>query len=438
MTPAATQGPLAAPEETGSEAGAVDWPVVDATAGPLGLAVSGGSDSTALAVLFARYRPDRIGALLTVDHGLRRDARDDVAAVEALGARIGVPVVALRAPPGWTPAGNAQAAARALRYGLMREACATHGLAALVLGHTADDQAETLLLRLGRGSGLRGLAAMRPDVTIDGLRRLRPLLRCRREDLRAMIAREGMSWREDPTNTVETFRRVAVRSALPRLGALGITVDRLGAAAAQLARASDAIDAAVAAVLSRATVDRAGAATICAHALFGAPEEVRLRALSDLATTVGGRAYPPDLSAVERAADALARPRTAFTLARACLRREGGRIVAWREPRGLASLTLEGGQRVVYDGRVAVSLAEACAPVVIAPLGAERARALPAVARREAMASAPAVFCADRCVAAPLLGIRERNAAPPLVFMTLVRHTAPGVAPPRQSWQGRL
>ena len=186
-----------------------------AALGPSALAVSGGSDSTALMVLFAdwlreRGRPIQDCTVLTVDHGLRSTSADEARAVAALAAELGYRHATL-AWEGSKPRAGIQAAARAARYRLMGGYMRAHGIRLLLTAHTRDDQAETLLMRLARGSGLDGLAAIPslsrlgergPGDNADGDRRWigRPFLDVPKACLRATLEERGVRWMEDPSN----------------------------------------------------------------------------------------------------------------------------------------------------------------------------------------------------------------------------------------------
>lgn len=379
-----------------------DVALLKAAGGPLGLAVSGGSDSTALAVL-AREAGFADAVVLTVDHGLRAGSADDAAAVAALAARLGLPCHCLQAGP--HDGSSVQAWARNVRYGLLRDAAERLGITAIVTAHTMDDQAETLLLRLGRGSGLRGLGAIRADTARDGLRILRPMLGARRADLRAALAARGISWRDDPSNDDTRFARVAIRQLGPALDAAGLTAPRLAGAAAHLARASAAVDGAVARLAASAVrVDRAGAVFIARALLVDAAQEVRLRLLADAVQMAGGLARGPRFDALSHAADLALRGEGRTTLGRTVLDAGPAEIVLWREARGIRAVDLAPGNACVFDGRYKISLAADAAPVTLAPLGKAAARC-PALGHPGARAAAPAVFRDGRFLAAPTLGV---------------------------------
>ncbi|HMA16405.1 MAG TPA: tRNA lysidine(34) synthetase TilS, partial [Kiloniellaceae bacterium] len=221
------------------------------------VAVSGGPDSLALTYLlhdWARERGGRVTAF-TVDHGLRPEAAREAAWVgrHLSAAGIAHRVLCWVGPkPPKNPGGSRQAAARAARYRLLLAACEAEGFLHLALAHHLEDQAETFLLRLGRGSGLDGLAAMAPVGEAAGLRLLRPLLDCPRDRLKATLRARGLDWVEDPSNDDDAYARVRLRRLLPALAGEGLTPARLARTCRNLARARAALEVAVAGVLARA------------------------------------------------------------------------------------------------------------------------------------------------------------------------------------------
>lgn len=251
---AARPGPLPSGQSRAALVAEVERALVVARPGVgVVVAVSGGPDSAALAFLVTEARPDLAVTLGHVRHHLRDDAAD-VAAATRQAAWLGRPLQIIDVTV--EPAGQGvEAAARTQRYAALRGVVAAAGARWLVVGHTADDQAETALLRLARGTGVRGLAAMAPasgDI-------LRPLLRLRRADVRAFVAGEGLVTAADPTNIDPVVRRVVVRTrVLPALA--DVAADPVGALArlADLARIdADHLDAAAAAACG-AVVQRYG------------------------------------------------------------------------------------------------------------------------------------------------------------------------------------
>ncbi|WP_367159809.1 tRNA lysidine(34) synthetase TilS [Erythrobacter sp.] len=176
------------------------------------MAVSGGPDSLALLLLAHAALPGRI-AVASVDHGLRAEAAGEVAMVEALCAERGIPFTALAVE---VPRGNLQSRAREARYEALARWVREQGCGALATAHHADDQAETLLMRLARGSGLAGLAGVRAHGHVPGSEILlvRPLLSWRKRDLETVVAAAGIEPARDPSNEDEAFDRVRVRRHL--------------------------------------------------------------------------------------------------------------------------------------------------------------------------------------------------------------------------------
>ncbi len=210
------------------------WP----EGGRLGLAVSGGADSLALLLLAHAAIPGRF-AVATVNHGLRPEAAVECAMVAAVCAErdIRCAVLAVR-----TGSGNLQAAAREARYAALAEWAEHEGLSALATAHHADDQAETLIMRLNRASGLTGLTGVRARGLVPGssLALLRPLLRWRRAELAAIVARTGLDPARDPSNADDAYDRVRIRKALAAADWLDPAA--LAESARHLADADEAID----------------------------------------------------------------------------------------------------------------------------------------------------------------------------------------------------
>lgn len=212
------------------------WSADDRT-GPLGLAVSGGPDSLALMLLAHAVLPGQI-AVASVDHGLRPEAAGEVALVERLAGERGIPFTAITLTP---RPGNLQAQARAGRYAALAEWARARGLGAVATAHHADDQAETLLMRLNRGSGLAGLAGVRAASRIENSEvvLLRPLLGWRKGELEAVVAAAGIAAVQDPSNANPDFERAAIRARLAE--ADWIDPARLATSAAHIAEGWQAL-----------------------------------------------------------------------------------------------------------------------------------------------------------------------------------------------------
>lgn len=262
----------------------------------LGLAVSGGPDSLALLLLAAAARPGLVEAA-TVDHGLRPESAGEAAMVADLCGRIGVPHAIL---PVALAAGNLQAEARGARYAALAGWMEQRGLAALATAHHADDQAETLLMRLNRASGVAGLAGVRARGPVPGTRLplVRPLLEWRRAELARTVAEAGLSAVDDPSNAADRFDRVRLRKALAT--ADWIDVPALARSAAHIGDADLAIEWAARREWQEAVTRAPMGLTYRPQA----PRAIALRVMTRIITELDGP-EPPRGSAVGRVFDAL-------------------------------------------------------------------------------------------------------------------------------------
>lgn len=219
-----------------------DWSALNQPdTGPVALAVSGGPDSCALLALGALALPGRVIAA-TVDHGLRPESADEARQVATLCAARGVPHATVRLQ--MAAGSGVQARARAARYAALADWARAHGAGVLATAHHADDQAETMIMRLNRGAGVRGLAGMRPLGQVPGdptLPLARPLLGWRRADLAAVAQAAGMVVVHDPSNRDSRFERVRVRQGLAE-AVDWLDPEGLAASAAHLADADAALE----------------------------------------------------------------------------------------------------------------------------------------------------------------------------------------------------
>jgi tRNA(Ile)-lysidine synthase len=253
------------------------------------LAVSGGPDSVALMWLMARWHralsrgPELVA--VTVDHGLRTEAASEAREVKRLAAELDLRHRTLR----WTgekPKTGVPAAAREARYRLLAQAARSVGASHIVTAHTRDDQAETLLMRLLRGSGIAGLAAMARVSARDGVMLARPLLDVSKARLIATLNKANISYAEDPTNRDTLFTRPRLRALLPALAAEGGDARALARLAMRLSRANAAVEVLTDGAERYLTLKGQGALQPARDAiLFDAPafaalpEEIRLRLL---------------------------------------------------------------------------------------------------------------------------------------------------------------
>ncbi|MEJ0013671.1 MAG: tRNA lysidine(34) synthetase TilS [Bauldia sp.] len=350
-----------------------------AGAGLIALAVSGGADSLALLDAVDRWRGKRRVVVLTVDHRLRKGSRAEAEGVAKIAKARGLDARILTRA-GARPTGDIEAAARAARYRLLLDACRDIGATHLAVAHHRDDLAETFLLRLRRGSGVFGLAAMRPVLEVGGVTIVRPFLGVPRSRLAAATAAAKLTPVVDPMNDDPRFDRARMRRLL---AGEGIDATALAATAIRLADAADAIDAAASALLG--DVDAWGIAWLEPAALAAAPREVQLRAVTRLLLAVGGDDYPPRHERLAALVDAMLAGPARFkrTLAGAVVELKSGRFAFSREAGrdGLPTLPAKPGAPVVWDGRYAIAVtSEAPSGLSVGPLSATAP--FPALRRR--------------------------------------------------------
>jgi tRNA(Ile)-lysidine synthase len=265
--------------------------------GPVGIAVSGGADSLSLLLLAAAARPDRI-AVATVDHRLRAESAAEARFVGEICATLGVPHATL--PVDVASGASLQAQARHARYRALGDWAAERGLAAVATAHHADDQAETLLMRLARGAGLSGLAATRARRPLaPGIALVRPLLGWRRGELRAIVEAAGIEPIDDPANRDPRHDRSRFRGLLER--ADWAEPERLASSASWLAEADEALEWALAPLIATRLSESARTVVVDPE---GLPREMQRRLLLAAIERLGGqRPRGPEL---ERAMRALA------------------------------------------------------------------------------------------------------------------------------------
>lgn len=292
---------------------------------PGAIAVSGGGDSVALMHLLADWaRARKLDApkILTVDHGLTAGSKTRASEVKAQAKKRNLDCEILT----WKtskPKSGIEAAAREARYRLMGEWCRANKISFLYVAHSQDDQAETFLLRLARGSGLDGLSAMRdvapfPVKGFSGLSLVRPLLDMTRDDLRRFLKAREIAWHEDPMNADPHFARVRFRMIRSTLEEAGLTSTRIAAAARHLARAREVLERDTAQLLDRVTRREGARTLIDGAALAAAPRELGLRALAELLKLAGGQTYRPRFEQLESLFDSLSTGRFAARTLHGC------------------------------------------------------------------------------------------------------------------------
>ena len=280
------------------------------------LAVSGGPDSVALMWLAARWRRSlsrgpRLVAV-TVDHGLRPEAAREALDVKRLARALDLEHRTMRWK-GTKPKTGLPAAARIARYELLARAARACGATHVLTAHTRDDQAETLLMRLLRGSGIAGLAAMARQSERDGFLLARPLLHLPKARLIATLGKARIAFADDPTNRDTNFTRSRLRALLPALAAEGGDARALARLASRLARANAAVEILadgaeryLALKGSEAGLPGFDAQTFDVKTFAALPEEIRLRLLKRAIDRYGHEG-PAELGKVETLLAALDR-----------------------------------------------------------------------------------------------------------------------------------
>ena len=259
------------------------------------VAVSGGADSMALAVLADRWARKRHGKIiaLTVDHGLRSESQSEA---KLAHKRLSIRDIdcQLLVWHGDKPTSGIQAAAREARYRLMGNWCRRQGVLHLLVAHHREDQAETILSRLARASGADGLAGMAAIHEVPDIRLLRPCLSLPGDRLRAVLLKYKIDWSEDPSNEDTMYERVRLRALLPLLASEGVDAEALSGTARRMAAVRAGLEAATADFLgAHAEIFPEGYASFDRAAFLTVDPEIGRRVLIALLTTIGGNVYPP-------------------------------------------------------------------------------------------------------------------------------------------------
>lgn len=328
----------------------------------IAFAVSGGADSVALlrlAHVWAQQldRPPHF-TILTVDHRLRDASADEAAWVKSQATALGLPHHTL-VWDGEKPKTGIQAKARTARYALMTAFARANSIPALAVAHTADDQAETLLMRLARGSGLDGLAGMAAVSVFEDLALLRPLLELTRARLVASLNSLGQHWIEDPSNNNAHYERVRVRQMLRQENAFNFNISDLALAAKRLRRARTAIEAMADIFLRQTLVTRdAGFGRMDLALFFENPEEVALKVLGRLIHTYSGMNSPIRMSKLEACYAALRKGARSTTLGGCLFLIRRGTLYVMREFGRMKreSVPIAPGESILWDRRFSIYL----------------------------------------------------------------------------------
>lgn len=304
------------------------------------IAVSGGPDSMALCRLAHAWAASNGAKVvgLTVDHQLRTEAQAEAHSVNGWLADFGMSHEVLT----WTEGvkikhldRSPQADARDARFGLLCHWCKANGIEALMTAHHADDQAETFLYRLIRGSGVDGLAAIAAETNRNDVRLLRPLLGFPKADLVATCEDSGQAWVSDPSNDHDAFARVRLRKIMAALEGEGLERDRILKTVSHMQRAKAAIDCTVDAYMEAESIQsHSGSVHLNLEALLALPNEVALRVLARCLAQVSGAIYPPRFDSLEGLYQALGTTLWSDRTLHGCqIRLKGAQIVVSLEER---------------------------------------------------------------------------------------------------------
>lgn len=268
----------------------------------IAVAVSGGSDSLALAFLAHQWGKAHKHTIiaLTVDHGLRAASAGEARQVSGWCKKEGIEHHILK----WkknTDRGNLQARARVARYELMTRFCNEHDIHTLLVAHTVDDQAETVLLRIMRGSGVDGISAIASDITVNNVTVMRPLLDVSRTQLQDFLTERKQRWVSDPSNDDTRYARVVVRQFLTQAPDSQLLTRRLAQTATHMARSREYIEHSIAEHMVQVVDMRdEGYCYIDLARFRQLHEEAGLRILSKLLTVISGQYYKPRFENIQR------------------------------------------------------------------------------------------------------------------------------------------
>lgn len=245
--------------------------------------VSGGPDSMALAHALITHYPNKKFHLITVDHGLRVEAKGEALQVKKTFSSLENATHVTLEWKGNKPKNAILEAARTARYELINQYCLTHDIQTIFLGHHQDDQAETFLIRLSKGSGLDGLTAMNEVSKRDSVTLARPFLSVSKEDLVSYCVKNKIDFVDDPTNLNTDYMRPRLRSAMDVLAKEGLTPKRLSMTAKRLKRAQEAVLHYTDYVQKQAVIAQEGDKIILDFTLIStAPAEISFRVLQNL------------------------------------------------------------------------------------------------------------------------------------------------------------
>ncbi len=327
----------------------------------IGVAVSGGSDSLGLLLAMQKVGEDKgfdVHAF-TVDHGLRKEAADEATYVREICAQRHIPHDILTWTEGaeGTYSGNTQDEARKARYDLLTQAAQEHDIKAMAIGHTMDDQAETVLMRMGRSAGPKGLRGISKNFRRESVLFFRPILNCSREEVRNYLRDLSVEWVDDPSNDNEDYTRIKARNLLASgaLQELGITAESLSAIASNMQNTEHALQRQTDDAAWRVIPEKHGASILNLSKYCDLPDEIRRRLILKAIHRITNYTYAPRQRSVDQVMQAiLAGDKVTMS---GCLfvpfmdKYKQGHYAICREPRAVLNQVKQNG---LWDGRWAV------------------------------------------------------------------------------------
>lgn len=386
------------------------------------LAISGGADSMVLLWLASHVKNvKKRGFVLSVDHGLRKEAKAETALVRSCAKKYGLPYQTLYWKPAKKPKSDIQAQARGARYGLMQGWMGRRKIKYLVTAHHLEDQAETFLLRLARGSGVDGLSAMARSRLQGGVHLIRPLLGFSSVNFRKILIKNKLQWVEDSSNENVNFARVRMRKLMPLLAEEGMDALLLAKTANAMGRARLALEQKTA-ELWQCYMSAPAMGILCfdPEGLLCESDEIALRLLANAIAQIAGGIYRPRLASLQRLLGAMRKSQVksevkGMTLGGCQIAPFRGKWLFFPEMAHIVSQNLNASQPAFFTPTLEIRLPARQKPVKLAPLGrqgmaylrkkqhempplpAATLHSLPALWRKNTLFSCPSLHFGQKC-----------------------------------------
>lgn len=373
----------------------------------IGLSVSGGGDSTALLYLTKEWaeRNKKTIFVATVDHGLREESLKESQTVKKTCESLGIKCTILKWT-GWDKSGNLQDAARSARNRLIGSWAYSLGLNAIATGHTVDDQAETFLLRLARGSGVDGLSGMAESINKDGIIWFRPLIELQRTQLREYLTMNKISWFEDPSNKNMKFDRVKMREAQGFLDSIGLTVGCLSETAQRMSIARNSLELITKEKIESITeVTKLGSVKLDLETFNDLSVELQNRIYSHVLKWVSGSIYRPRFKSLGESMKNLSKAKS-HTISGCHIITDGKKAEICRE---VSKIHCSNNFLEEFDGRWILESDIAKDQLIIGPLGEKGLSQFPTWRdlnmSRISILGSPAIWKDELLIAAPMIGM---------------------------------